>query len=475
MLRRIDARFLLPHPVRRAAVLQGADEWRPELERAGIAVDSGGDLDLAVAPAERAAEALALRPRAIVLEGRRARVSATDFEARRCLPLPSLAEPIVFVPLGGGGPARYAVKQWAFADRRWKRVRNRALGDVAARGLLPSMRPEVLVAAPRGLPFVVRAGLEHGLSEDVRPLLLAGQGDDYSRATFLLFEPRAREPSWALKFARLPVRLGSFERERMGLELVREAGGVVAERAPRWLASFEAEGLQCTLETAARGKPLLALLRSSPSRPERLQAIGRVCAWLIKAALSTQAGPGALQEERRRLTDAVLPHWEVDRRLAEELPEVPAVLVHSDLGSWNVVSAGNDFTVLDWEDAIRHGLPLWDLLYFLADATAHLDGSGAAPEAQAEHFERLFLGRAQSSDLLFRWVRAYVDALGLSPEAVGPLATLCWLQGGVAGEQRAEEARDPGAGRYAAFALMRERAERWLRVPGLGASWNAWR
>ena len=49
--------------------------------------------------------------------------------------------------------------------------------------------PEVLVAAPRGLPFVVRAGLEHGLSEDVRPLLLAGQGDDYSRATFLLFEP----------------------------------------------------------------------------------------------------------------------------------------------------------------------------------------------------------------------------------------------------------------------------------------------
>lgn len=475
MLRRIDARFLLPHPVRRAAVLAGADEWRPELERAGIALASGGELDLAVAPAERAPEALALRPRAIVLEGRRPRVPATDLEVRRYMPLPSLAEPIVFVPLGIGGPARYAVRQWAFADRRWKRARNRGLGEVAARGLLPPVRPEVVVAAPRGLPFVVRAGLEHGLAEDVRPLLLAGQGDDYSRATFLLFQPRAREPSWALKFARLPVRLGSFERERMGLELVREAGGVVAEHAPRWLASLEAEGLQCTLETAARGKPLLALLRSSPSRPEKLQAIGRVCAWLIKVALSTQAGPGALQEERRRLADDVLPHWEVDRRLAGDVLEVPAVLVHNDLGSWNVVSAGDDFTVLDWEDAIRHGLPLWDLLYFLADATSHLDVGEAAPEKQAEHFERLFLGRAQSSDLLFRWVRAYVDALGLSPEAVGPVATLCWLHSGLAGEQRAEEARDAVAGRYAAFALMRERAERWLRVPGLGANWDAWR
>ena len=475
MLRRIDARFLLPHPVRRAAVLAGADEWRPELERAGIEVASGGDVDLAVAPADQAADALALRPHAIVLEGRRPRVSAPDFEARRYLPLPSLAEPIAFVPLGGGDPARYAVQQWAFADRRWKRARNRGLGEVAARDRLPPVRPGGAGRGPRGLPFVVRAGLEHGLSDDVRPLLLAGQGDDYSRATFLLFEPRANEPSWALKFARLPVRLGSFERERMGLELVREAGGVVAERAPRWLASFEAEGLQCTLETAARGKPLLALLRSSPSRPEKLQAIGRICAWLIDAALTTQAGPGALHEERRRLTDDVLPYWEVDRRLADELPDVPAVLVHSDLGSWNVVSAGDDFTVLDWEDAIRHGLPLWDLLYFLADATAHLDGSGTAPEAQTEHFERLFLGKAQSSDLLFRWVRAYVDALALSPEAVGPLATLCWLQSGVAGEQRAEDARDPGAGRYAAFALMRARAERWLRVPGLGAGWDAWR
>ena len=33
-LRRIDARFLLPHPVRRAVVLPGIDGWEEELERA---------------------------------------------------------------------------------------------------------------------------------------------------------------------------------------------------------------------------------------------------------------------------------------------------------------------------------------------------------------------------------------------------------------------------------------------------------
>jgi len=474
MLRRIDARFLLPHPVRRAAVLPGADEWRPELDRAGIGLTAGEDVDLAVAPVERATEALALRPRAIVLEGRPQRVSATGLELRRYLPLPSHAEPIVFVPLGGGDPARYAVRQWAFADRRWKRTRNQALGGAAARGLLPSVRPEVIVGTPPGLPFVVRAGLEHALPVDVRPLLLAGQGDDYSRATFLLFEPHAPEPSWALKFARLPVRLGSFERERMGLQLVQETGGVVAAHATRWLASFETEGLQCTLESAARGKPLLAMLRSSPSNSEKHEAVGRVCRWLLEVGRSTQTGPEKLRADLRRLVEDVLQPWNVERRLVDDLPEVPAVLAHNDLGSWNVVCGGHDFTVLDWEDAVRHGLPLRDLLYFLADATAHLDGSGA-PEAHGEHFERLFLGRAPSSDLLFRWVRAYVDALKLPADAVGPLATLCWLTDGVAGELRAQQARDPQAKQHAAFALTRERAERWLSVPGLGASWSVWR
>src|SRR5207302_11106301 len=71
-LRRIDSRFLLPHPVRRAVVLPGIDGWEEELERANVDVwpDGSEPLDLVVGPAERAGAAVALRPRAVTAEGR---------------------------------------------------------------------------------------------------------------------------------------------------------------------------------------------------------------------------------------------------------------------------------------------------------------------------------------------------------------------------------------------------------------------
>jgi hypothetical protein len=384
--------------------------------------------------------------------------------------LPRHFDPLVFVPLGELGPARYAVEQWAFADNRRKKVRNRILGGLAGNGLLPPVRPEVVVAAPDGeLPFVVRAGLEAGLPEDVRPLLLAGQGDDYSRGTFLLFEPEGKEPSWALKFARLPVRLTAFEHERRGLELARETG-VVAARAPRWLGSFEAEGLQCTLESAAPGKPLVALLRSSPDRAEKERAVTRVCDWLLEVARETRAPAETLEPERRRLADEVLPEWGLDPALALDLADVPAVLQHNDVGTWNILASGGDFTVLDWEDAVRHGLPLWDLLYFLADAGAHLDGASDP----GEHFERLFLGEAASSELLFSRTRAMVDELELPAEAVGRIATLCWLHHGLSGRRRVEGAREQRPGTHIVEGSLKSLAERWLGHPGLGPGWSRW-
>jgi hypothetical protein len=477
-LRRIDARFLLPHPVRSAAVLPGVLGWREELERAGIAVVANGaadGLDLVVAPPERSREALSLLPASVILEGRSARkLDARGLESRSYLPLPGHAEPLVYVPLGRPGPARYAVAHWAFADRHWKRLRNRLLGTLVARDLLPPLRPLVSVATPPGqAPFLVRAAFECGVPEGALPLLLAGQGDDYSRGAFLLFEPRATQPSWALKFGRLPVRLPSFEREERGLGLAQAAGQVVAAHAPRRLAGFEAAGLQCTLETAASGKPLLALLRASPSRREKERAVRRVCGWLVEVARSTVAAAETLHAERRRLALEVLPRWGLSGEIADGLLEVPAVLQHNDVGSWNVIVRGDEFTVLDWEDAVRHGLPLWDLLYFLADAAAHLERLGA-PADRPAHFERLFLGELASSGLVFGWTRRMVEALGIPSATVGRIATLCWLHHGLAGERRAATTPGPAPQEDVPHDVLKRMAERWLRHPGLGPGWRRW-
>jgi hypothetical protein len=475
-LRRIDARFLLPHPVRRAAVLPGIDGWQEELERVGVELGSNGaePLDLVVGPTERAREAASLHPRAVILEGRGRRWQKhADLEQCAYLPLPGEGEPLVYVPLGERGLARYAFAQWAFTDSRWKQLRNKVVGSLAGQALLPPLRAEVVVGSRPALPFIVRGALELGLPEDVRPLLLAGQGDDYSRAAFLLFEPGASEPSWALKFQRLPVPSPAFELEARGLALAREAGGRVAAHAPHWLGTCETEGLQCTLESAAHGKPLLALLRSSPGRGETKQAVEQVCGWLVEVGRVTLSPPETLHDERRRLTEDVLGPWNRGPELVDELPDLPAVLQHNDVGSWNVFVDGDEFTVLDWEDCVRHGLPLSDLIYFLADVAAQVDGI-TDPADRGPHFERLFLGEAPSSALVFRWIRTMVDALELPREAVGPIATLCWLHHGLAGERRAKGTSDSKSRDYVAHTVLRDVAERWLRHPGLGPGWERW-
>jgi len=465
-LRRIDSRFLLPHPVRRAAVLPGATGWREELEHAGIEVvpGVGARLDLAVAPAERVDEARALDPAAVIVEGRGLRRAASF------LPLPAHDEPLVFVPLGCPGPARYAFLEWAFSDSAWKRARNRVLGTLAARDLFPPLRPLVSLVAPRQAPFLVRAAYEHGVPDDVLPLLLAGQGDDYSRGAFLLFEAGAPEPSWALKFGRLPVELASFEREERGLRLARAAGEVVVAHAPRHCGRWDAAGLQCALETAATGRPLQTLLQTAPDEGRHLAEL--VCAWLVEVATSTGEAGSALAD-LERLDREVLPAWGLPPDAVARLSGVPGVLQHNDLGSWNILS-GERFTVLDWEDAVAHGLPFWDLWYFLADAAAHLDGVESQGDRPG-HFQRLFLGEAESSALLFRWTRGLAEALDVEAEAVGAIATLCWLHHGLAGDRRAAVAGGRAVETYAQHDVLRRNAEGWLEHPGLGWSWDRWR
>ena len=147
-LRRIDSRFLLPHPVQRAVVLPGIDGWGEELSRLGVQLGGDGSepLDLVVAPvdrAERGGGAAAARGDSRGTGRRR----LAGLSGRAYLPLPADGEPLVYVPHGSPGPARYAFATWAYADSAWKRLRNRAVGELAAHHLLPPIRPEVIVGS----------------------------------------------------------------------------------------------------------------------------------------------------------------------------------------------------------------------------------------------------------------------------------------------------------------------------------------
>jgi len=482
-LRRVNARLVLPHPVERAVVLPGSESWIAGLEAVGVHVTADPSAaQLAVAPSRLVAEALATGAAMLIVEGRGAgrTLRRAGFAVERLLPLPSVEEPDVLLPLDRPSVARYALSRSLLPSTRLKELRNRAVATGQGLEFAGRLRSLVTVGAREpGPPFLVAAAEGMGVSRGAGWFLASGQGDRLSRGLFQLFPPGSHEPAWALKFAAVPGYAAPFERDQRGLELVAGVGGVAAARAPRLLGRFSAGGIEASLETAAVGSRLVSYLRSSAPLPARTGAVDAIAAWVVEVETETAGSEALLADERHRLIRDVLPHWSfagVAADLVERLPPVPAVLQHDDLGTWNLVidGGGDRFTVLDWEGARRFGFPVWDLWYFLADAFAVLDGA-VGVDAQEEHFAQLFRGELPWSERLFGWTRRAAEALALPATSVGPLAMLCWLHHGVSHLARADAVELHAPGSRPAATRFERLARRWLRDPLLGPAWPAWR
>jgi hypothetical protein len=483
-LHRVDPRFLLPHPVARAVVLGGLDDWRAGLVSAGIDVAEVASEreppDVVVTPAPLAAEARSTGARSIIVEGARERpLRREPYRTSRVLLRPTRQRPTLALPLDQPAPASYALERWSIVDRRWKAARMRAARVLVSRGLFPAWGSPIVTVATRdaGPPALVAAAAQVGIPSDVGWFLTLGQGDALSRNAFQLFQPASHRPEWILKFARVAGYSERFDNDERGLGLARAAGGVVAARAPRLVGRFDVGGLHASVETAAPGWRLRDLLRTPGDRAAKLRLVERIGDWILELGRLTQTTPEGAAAERERLRRDVVPSSSelgVSPDLVDAVPPLPAVIQHNDLGTWNVVADGDDFVVVDWENVREGALPLWDFLYFLADALVLLDGSGG-PEQLPARIARLFAGEAPSSALLFAWIRRAVDAAAVPPDAVGALATLCWLShshsfGAHNADLAAFTPREPPRTHG-----LEGIARAWMAHPRLGPSWSAWR
>lgn len=483
-LHRVDPRFVLPHRVGRAIVL-GLEQWRMGLTSAGIEVsDGGGDargIDLVVAPASRAAEAARIGARSVIVEGSRERTlrAGDAYATRRLLVRPTHERPSLALPLDQPRAASYALAQWSVLDRRWKRARMEAARVLVARGLFPPWASPLVTVGSRapGAPGMLVAARELGVHADAAWFLTLGQGDALSRNAFQIFGDGGSEPEWILKFARVPDYVQRFDDDERGLRLAHTAGGLVAARAPRLLGRFELDGIHASLESAVVGRRLRDLLGLPGRRAEKLALIDEVAAWIIELGRRTQASPDALEAERARLRDVVA-RWSslgAPGSLVDALPPLPAVLQHNDLGAWNVVAdRRGGFAVVDWENVREAALPLWDLLYFLCDALVVLDGTVATGQ-RPQGMTRLFSGGSPSSGLLFEWVRRGSEAARVPPDAVGAVATLCWLSHSLSADLHNRDIaaftpHDPP--RVHGFEGL---APAWMAHPALGPQWSLWR
>lgn len=487
-LRAADLRFVLPHHIESTTLLLRPDDLRIDqfrlgLEAAGIRVHLGCAHDrthqvrgLVVAAAHDADRALQVPARAHLLLGR-VRSNLLQPSVRVGQPLlirGAVTRPETVVPISSPEALRYYLTRMSSPPTLTGRLRNRAFvamsgTPVSPERFVPASALATLVTEPTRPPLVpalVRSAHALGVPPDARWVLAFGRGDDLQRSIFHLLHKGQRR--WVLKFARVPGAGSSFARDEEGLALVRVTGGTTAAHAPTHLGRFDVSGHCGSLESAAPGRPLLELLSERPMR-----LIDRIAGWILQMSTATAAPAAALGPERHRLEAEVLPFWRrfgAPADLVQQLPDVPAVLQHNDLGTWNVLTDGREFMAVDWESARPAGAPLWDLCYFLADALPRLEDP-ADPDVQLHRALRLFAGRSPYSPLLFRWLRAAVTSLQIPRGAVGPLVTLCWLHHGLSAEARSHQLGTSAAAPLGHLALL---GRHWLDDPALGPSWAAW-
>jgi hypothetical protein len=410
----------------------------------------------------------------------RRRLRRDGFHVQPYVTLPRHGDVALYVPVGRPAVGDYALGPLTAPPDRWRRIRNKVTAAIIGRGLQPPGLRTVTVASRRaGPPWVVRAATGREPIEVVGWILATPGRDDLSRAIVHLLPAGSRVPALVVKFARVAGYTEPFDRDHHGLNLAATAGGVTAQHAPRPILRFDREGIAFSVETAVPGSTLLAFLCSDASREAKSGLIEDIARWRVevsKATLQQASHADAFRDEIRR----TLPErWQRDG-LAEQLvaavAEVPAALMHDDLGSWNVIAGEGGFAAIDWEDARADGLPLIDLVYFLADALAWLDGAWAAADRDA-HTLALFRGELPSSAVLFRWIRESVAATGLDPAVVGPLVTLTWLRcttGEAVRNRELARQRGPSAPAGSSVAAARV-ADGWMADPALGPGWERWR
>lgn len=465
---RADAIFALPRLPTTATIGDAGPEWREGLIARGVEiVDHAGQLwvggDAPRYPADS------------VIFDRSSSRASRDLHTERLIPLPPTGSPAFFFSSRHPRPMSYALGSVIPVPPGRRGLRNRVVAAGAGIGLLPPVpRGLTLGARSAGPPALIAAARELGVEADPGWFMTVAPGAITRRCTMLLFPARARRPSLALKFARAPGVHVQFERDERGLGLAAAAGGTVAAHAPRWLGRCDLNGRAASLETAAAGVPLTNLIGRTRDRSGRLDAVEIGAEWILQVGRRTATRSARLAGEFARLRNHVLPRWQGTAPLAllDAVQAVPAVLHHGDIYEDHIVVQEDDFTVLDWEYAIEHAFPLWDLAFYAVNVLAAVDSAGDRQQKDRYAIE-LFLGRAPSSSILFRWVREHVNALGLEPAAVGALITLYWLHRSELSRTERERA-ERVLGHDVQPSWLERTADLWLAEPSLRQGWDAW-
>jgi hypothetical protein len=283
-----------------------------------------------------------------------------------------------------------------------------------------------------------RLGLaRYGVPERLSALIITPRFRASSHVVFLIVAQGTSTPLLVAKLPRLAGASASVEREVANLRAVQAGRNGGFASIPRVITFEEYLGRPILVETALVGQSM----DPSMVRRDRARCCCLVTDWLAtlpQPGGATAAGGGnwfkQLIETPLRHFQQVFPLSVEEERLIERTwefiaplrdVELPLVFEHGDLSHPNIMLLENGSPgVVDWELAESHGLPGYDLFFFLtyvAFASQNARKSGDYLAA----FQAAFFGRAS-------WTRLYVDAyarrLQLPSHTLTTLYVLSWAR-----------------------------------------------
>lgn len=255
------------------------------------------------------------------------------------------------------------------------------------------------------------------------------------KAVMFLFAGEEPEPDLVVKLAREARQNHRLENEWRALNWLAEADVRGDPPRPRFLGHHA--GIAVLGQSAVRGAPFRSRTSARPGCPLARAALE----WLLELGVAT-AHPAASNGAVAAALDDLASRFDALYRLtgrqraalrrhidalASASSPLPLVLQHGDPGAWNLlVAAGGTPAFLDWEAAERHGMPLWDVFYFVrsfAVTVARARGRSSSLAA----VRRELLADAPLNRLLASAVGRHCDEIGLDRALVEPLFVTCWM------------------------------------------------
>jgi hypothetical protein len=322
--------------------------------------------------------------------------------------------------------------------KRADRAINRRLASLTRRQSALVARPAIGLdeRPPRYLRIIADKA---GISIGAHRWGLAAHGEYTSRKVlFFLFEGASSAPTYIVKMTREPALNRRLENEHRALTMLEQQGLSDGEVLPKVAFYGHHSGLAVVGETIVAGVPF----RQRTDGTADCRYLHAAVDWLTDLAGTTvdrsAASPLQVAEGLETLLNRFCEIYQVAPahreillgqlgRIAGNRAAFPLVFQHGDPGTWNLFATPSGRAAfLDWEAFERHGMPLWDLFYFMRSY-----GVGAARKAGVRDtlkgFERQLMADTPLGAYLVASVERYCARIGLAPDLVEPLLYTCWM------------------------------------------------